>query len=101
MSITAITVLAAIFVPFGLIGAAVIWCGREDAVRARLSTSEPTNPVQGVLSSRRHCTRFVGPQSHLRSYPHLLAATPWRTIFLFNRKPSLKRARWWQQPVGW
>ena len=35
MSITAIAVLAAIFVPFGLIGAAVIWCAREDAVRGR------------------------------------------------------------------
>ena len=33
MSITAIAVLTAIFVPFGLIGAAVIWCAREDAVR--------------------------------------------------------------------
>jgi hypothetical protein len=37
MSITAIAVLAAIFVPFGLIGVAVIWCAREDAVRGRLT----------------------------------------------------------------
>ena len=37
MSITAIAVLAAIVIPFGLFGAAVIWCAREDAVRYRLT----------------------------------------------------------------
>ena len=45
MSITAIAVLAAIFVPFGLIGAAVIWCAREDAVRGRLTHHQ--NPRTG------------------------------------------------------
>jgi hypothetical protein len=37
MSITAIAVLAAVVVAFGLFGAAIIWCAREDAIRYRLT----------------------------------------------------------------
>jgi hypothetical protein len=37
MSITAIAGLTVVVVAFGLFGAAIIWCAREDAVRDRLT----------------------------------------------------------------
>ena len=82
MSITAIAVLMAIFVPFGLIGAAVIWCAREDAVRGSYAPSEPVRGLGRFEFQTSSALASSVAKATCARYPHLLAATPWRTIFV-------------------
>ena len=92
MSITAIAVLTAIFVPFGLIGAAVI--GAREKTLSGVRTIRTHVPSLGRSESPDVIrTRFVGRQSHLRSLSPPPRGNPLADNFCSTNVGGRKRRR--------